>query len=119
MLTGHLIVGLLCLAGVSATAIASGYSHTCALVTGGGVKCWGYNLYAQLGIGPTALQWGIYIASPVDLDIGSGVILMLVFKRLLKYTAGGWLCVMAAGIGTGAVNAALPVRKFMGRNNEI
>jgi alpha-tubulin suppressor-like RCC1 family protein len=36
--------------GRTATAIAAGYSHTCALLDNASVKCWGYNEYGQLGI---------------------------------------------------------------------
>ena len=40
--------------GRTATAIASGFNHNCAILDNNTVKCWGYNLYGQLGQGNTA-----------------------------------------------------------------
>ena len=39
--------------GRTATAIATGYYHSCALLDNGDLKCWGYNNYGQLGIDST------------------------------------------------------------------
>ncbi len=46
---------------MSVIAIAAGTAHTCAILTGNGVKCWGSNGYGQLGIGSTSDT-----PSPVD-----------------------------------------------------
>ncbi len=36
------------------SSVAAGRYHTCALLEDGRVRCWGYNLYGQLGYGDTA-----------------------------------------------------------------
>ena len=35
----------------NATIIALGWSHSCAVLVGGAIQCWGYNYYGQLGNG--------------------------------------------------------------------
>src|SRR3546814_8390568 len=40
----------------TAIAIAAGSDHTCVLLDGGEVKCWGSNNYGQLGLGDAIIR---------------------------------------------------------------
>ena len=76
------------------SALAAGSGHTCALTTGGGVKCWGENFYGQLGIDPGNLFRDDFIGwrrTPVNVvGLGSGVVAIAAGdKHSCALTSGG------------------------------
>jgi alpha-tubulin suppressor-like RCC1 family protein len=83
--------------GNGVTDIAAGDLHTCAVTTAGGVKCWGYNLYGQLGNGTIERN------KPTPVDV-SGL-------------SSGLATIAAGGAHTCAVTAAGGV-KCWGWNRE-
>ena len=53
--------------GMGVTSISVGQYTSCAILTNGGVKCWGINDKGQVGDGTTTQR-----NSPVDVDLGTG-----------------------------------------------
>ena len=74
-------------------AIASGGAHSCALTTGGGVKCWGDNYSGQLGNGSSSGNVPVSVAVDVSgLDSGVALIAAGEAHTCAVNTSGGVKC---------------------------
>jgi alpha-tubulin suppressor-like RCC1 family protein len=71
--------------GRTATAIAAGHYHSCAILDNGSVKCWGLNNYGQLGIDSTTAKGNISgsMAGLSSINLGTG-------RTATAIAAGGW-----------------------------
>ncbi len=78
------VVGL----AINVGAIATGQSHTCAAIVGGGLRCWGANASGQLGIGSTVPQ-----SAPADVaGIAGGIRAALGSGHSCSHSAVGLQC---------------------------
>ena len=76
--------------GGNVAAIATGRVHSCALTASGGVACWGYNYYGQLGDGTTTNRTTPTLVS--GLSSGVAAIAAGWYSTCALLTEGGAVC---------------------------
>lgn len=77
-----------CAGGMKRSVLAVGADYACAIVSGGGVKCWGSNVFGTLGDGSDATD----SASAVDVtDLSSGVVSLSAGMHTCAVTESGGL----------------------------
>jgi alpha-tubulin suppressor-like RCC1 family protein len=70
--------------------VSAGYYHTCALTTGGAVKCWGYNANNQLGV--TGILQSTVPVAVTGLSSGVGSLAAGGVHSCVRNTSGGIQC---------------------------
>ncbi|MCA9178676.1 MAG: hypothetical protein KDB14_29645, partial [Planctomycetales bacterium] len=78
------------LGGHTAMSVSAGYRHTCALLDDSSVRCWGWNLYGQLGLGDQGTrgdQAGEMGAALPAVDLGTGRTAVAVYAGVINSCA--------------------------------
>lgn len=92
------------------TAISSSESHTCALTTGGSVKCWGFNDFGRLGDGTTmARLWpvDVHTSSASSTPLSGIVAIATGSKRTCALTTNGTVkCWGGNRLGNGTTSSS-------------
>jgi len=98
-------------------AISAGGSHTCALISGGRGKCWGNNIYGQLGDGFIRVEGDVFTTNrltPVDvygLSSGASTIIAGYYSSIAVVSGGAksWGTNSSGAVGMGYYNRLTPV----------
>ena len=99
----------------SATDVSAGFLHTCALISGGTIDCWGYNLDGQVGNGTITVYRPHAITTPVQVNaITSAVAVSSGAFHTCALISGGhvdcWGYNLGGVLGNGTLdNSAIPV----------
>lgn len=96
------------------TAVTSGFLHTCALISDGTVRCWGYNQDGQVGNGSKTGIWPHAVPFPVQVALLDSVVSISAgyFHTCALVADGHVYCwgYITAGDYSTLFSSALPVR---------
>lgn len=92
-------------------AVSGGGFHGCALLAGGGVRCWGENLYGEVGDGGSGMRWESVavtgISTATAIDVGYAHSCALLVNGTMRCWGDNWIGQL--GNGESFTQSATPV----------